>query len=578
MDSLNLNLLQDVVREWEAAPHGQRGAVLGQRLPVLGISLATFHAKRQRLLGIRSTRKPRLGKGEPKNPELRQKQQQWVKEIITLKYSRIKGVERLSTWNALETAIETGAVPLEAAEMSASTINKLAREMNLVEASRRSSRFEAAAPNDIHQVDATGSRHFFPYKTVGGEWILRLRPKCLPNKEKVQGLRVWCWGLVDDHSGFRVQRYIVSPGESALDGVEFLRWAWTPNPDHAPFEGLPGQLYMDNGVLAKYLPFKAFCQEVKVNLTTHEPYRPQATGKVETGNKDLKNEFEGRFMRDPGWRTREISLTELNQELAYFRQKTNQRDHRRLKLSKEAVWMQINTCGGPQRLTAESWEKIFSQNILRTLDDAACFDLAGVPYQVVGRKIWSTRVRVFQSLTSDVLVVEDLRDGTRYHAGPFVPMTAGDYCGAPKTELERAQEEHERSAGGDACATLERPSWRPGEDSNLLHLVKAGETRESSFEMPPQAAKPVAPASLEDIAAGMTVAQGAGARDQGLEEEPEIYASEVEWYEAMLRKQFRGEQLSEETLARMDEMRHNSRAVKLLGGDMERRARLAAVE
>jgi transposase InsO family protein len=567
-------LFMDVIREWEAAPHGQKGAVLKARLPVLGMSLASFHQKR-RMVGSLSRRKPRADKGLTKHPERRE----WVKTIMSLKHSPQKGVARLATWNAKGLALEYG-LPPEAADMSVGVINKLAREMKLVVTPRRSSRFEAPAPNYLHQVDATGSRHFYPHKTVGGEWILRLRPRQLRNKEQLSGLRVWCWGLVDDFSGFRVQRYLVSPGESALDGVDFLRWAWTPNADHAPFEGLPQHLYMDNGVLAKYGPFKAFCEEVGIDLRTHEPYRPQATGKVETGNKDLQGEFEGRFMRDPGWRTREITLTELNQELAWFRQVTNRTEHRRLPMLKEASWLLLNTQGGPVRLTAESWDKIFTQNIHRTLDDAGCFSLGGPVYQVAGRVIWSTRVRVYQSLTSDALVVEDLRDGARYAAGPFVPMVAGDYCGAPKGDLERLLDNPLIMSTGETPVPP-RPSWQGAADGNVLHLVRGGEVRESSFEMPEgesseQSAVSSKPASLEEMAAGVEVIQGSGVRGQGGEEK--LFANPFERHEHLIKREARGEVLTPEEVQFLAWYREEYAEVIRQMSEMGARGRLAAVE
>jgi transposase InsO family protein len=568
-------LFMDVVREWEAAPHGQKGAVLKARLPVLGMSLASFHDKRK-LVGSRARRKPRADKGTTKHPERRA----WVKVIMGLKHTNLKGVSRLATWNAQALALEHGLDP-EAADLSVGVINQLARQMKLVETPRRSSRFEAPIPNHLHQVDATGSRHFYPYQTRGGEWILRLRPRAMPNKEKIEGLRVWCWGLVDDFSGFRVQRYLVSPGESALDGVDFLRWAWTPNPDHAPFEGLPQILYMDNGVLAKYGPFKAFCEEVGIDLRTHEPYRPQATGKVETGNKDLKKEFEGRFLRDPGWRTREITLTELNQELAWFRQVTNRTEHRRLPMPKESAWLLLNTQGGPVRLTPESWEKIFTQNIHRTLDDAGCFSLGGPVYQVAGRAIWSTRVRVYQSLTSDALVVEDLRDGARYAAGPYVPMVAGDFCAAPKGDLERLLEEAGlRTAGGDACATgtpALRPSWQPAAEGNVLHLVRGGEVRESSFEMPDKDHRLEACAtSLEEMAAGVEIIDRPPGETPGATEE--LFANPFERHEHLIKKEARGEVLASEEVQFLAWYREEYAEVIRQMSEMTGAARLAAVE
>jgi len=557
MDIVDINYME-ILQEWETAAHGAKGAVLARRLPLLHMSLATFHRKR-RLVGDFPQRKPPAHKGVEQAPERRQ----WVKAIMQVKHTRHKGAGPLATWNALGLALRQGLVPPEAAELHVGVINRLARTMGLVETPRRGARFEAQSPNELHQVDATGSRHFYPYKSVGGEWILRVRQRQLRNKEKVEGQRVWCWGLVDDHSGFRVQRYCVAPGEAALDGVDFLRWAWMQNPDHAPFEGLPQRLYMDNGVLAKYLPFRAFCEEVGVDLKTHEPYRPQATGKVETGNKDLKKEFEGRFLRDPGWATREISLAELNQELAWFRQETNRTKHRRLPMNKEGAWMRLMVQGGPVRLTPESWERIFTQNIVRTLDDAGCFDLGGAAYQVTGQKVWSCKVRVFQSLTGDALVVEDQRDGQRYAAGPFVPPPAGDYCSAPKMPLEALVEQPLETS---------TPSWRPETGSKVLHLVRAGEVRESGFEMPEaQDGKPV-PLSLEELPAGVEVVAPRP-------EAPRLFTTPLERYKFLLAKQARGQELTGEEKEFMAWFRAEYREMLALAGqEIDRRVRLAAVE
>ena len=568
---LNASLLMDVVREWEAAPHGRKGLVLARRLPLLGISLGTFHRQRLRV-GSPARRKPPKHKGQRRQPD----RVEWVKEIMRLKHSPMKGVSRLATWNARDLAVQQG-MDAEAGKMSVGVINKIAREEGLVEAPRRGARFEARYPNELHQVDATGSRHFYPYKSKGDDWILRIRPGQLPNKEKLEGLRVWCWGLADDFSGYRAQRYVVAPGEAALDGIEFLRWCWEARADHAPFQGLPQILYMDNGPLAKYTPFRVFCQEVGIDLKTHEPYRPQAKGKVETGNRDLKEQFEGRFLRDPGWKTREILLSELNQELAWFRQQTNATPHRRLPLTKEAAWLRIMLGQGPVRLTPESWEKIFTQHIFRTLDDGACFDLGGEAYQVAGRKIWATRVQVFMSVTGEALVVEDLRDGKRYGAIPFVAPPVGDWKASPKTALELL---HEGGQAGQPGAAIppSRITWRPAADSNVVPLVRPGEERASGFEMPAQAGKPVPPVSLGDLAAGITLIQGRGDGERGGQGEEPIYASDLEWFAAMLVRQARGEVLNPEIAGRMAAMLENSIGVRLLAGDLEKRARLAAVE
>jgi transposase InsO family protein len=517
--------------------------VLARRLPLLGMSLGTFHRWRV-WLGERARRQSPETKGMMQDP----RRVKWVKEIMAVKYSRHKGVAKLSTKYALVEAAAQGRVPPEALEVPLGVINNIARQEGLVETPRRGARFEAAGPNFLHQVDATGSRHFFPYKNVGDDWILRLRPGQLPNKEKYEGLRVWCWGLADDFSGFRVQRYCVAPGEAALDGIDFLKWAWTPQAAHAPFEGLPQLLYLDNGALAKYAPFRVFCEEAGVDLRTHEPYRPQAKGKVETGFKDLKNDFEGRFMRDPGWKTREITLAELNQELAWFRQETNRTAHRRLPLTKEQAWLRIMLAGGPARLTPESWERIFTQNLFRTLDDAGCFSLGGAVYQVADRQLWACRVQVFVSVTGDQVMVEDLRDGTRYAAAPFAPAPAGEWRASPKTALEKARAEVEETQAGKPAAPT---TWKPEEKAGgaLLHLVKAGEVREVSDQLAvisDQFAEDRRPQtenlSLAELAAGITLIQEPGVGGQGPGER--LFATPLERYEHLVAQEAREEALT----------------------------------
>lgn len=569
MADVDQGLLHEAILAWEGARHGEKEAVLQSWLPLLGLGRDRFYRELKEW-GRETGRKVRADKGRSKSPE----REKWVRAIMRLKYTRLKGVRTLATADAVKLALQWGQIPLEAAEMSLGTINKMARRLNLLPTPRRENRFEAEYPNQLHQVDASGSVHFYRPEMKGGEWVVRVRPRPLKNKEKVERLRVWVWGMTDDFSGTRVCRYIVAPGESARDGIEFLQWAWEKNPAHAPFEGLPDILYMDNGVLAKHHAVQHFCKEIGVNLTTHEAYRPQATGKVETGWQDQWLRFESLFLRYPDWRTMEISLTELNQEFYWFRRESNQRNHRRLPLTKETAWLKIMERGGPVSIEPGSWSRIF-RRFERTLDAAGCFDLEGTPYQV--KEIWSCRVRVYQGFRDDTILVEDLRDGKRYPAAVFQPKLVGEYRGAPKTELEQLLEE-------PLEVVTTRPTWRPEQESNVLHLVRAGEVRESSFVMPPLA-KPAPAASLEEVARGVEVirrsaggdACATGARDQG-SEEPEIYATEVDWYAAMRVKELRGERLAPETLARMAQIREESRAYRLLSESIERRAQMGAAE
>ncbi|MBW1991649.1 MAG: hypothetical protein JRI59_05970, partial [Deltaproteobacteria bacterium] len=55
-----------------------------------------------------------------------------------------------------------------------------------------------------------------------------------------------------------------------------------------------------------------------------------------------------------------------------------------------------------------------------------------------------------------------------------------------------------------------------------------------------------------------------------------VFASELERYEYWLIRRLKGEEIPEQVAAWMAEMRATSRAVRLLGEDLERRAKLMA--
>lgn len=293
-----MRVFAGLVQEWEAAPHGQRGALLAARLPLLGISLGTFHRERERRFGETGRQTPKT-KGVPKRPEYLEA----VRAIIKEKFHPKKGVRPLTTADAQAEAAAKGcALALAIPE---GTVNRVARELRLhPRVQRREARFEASRPNELHQMDASRSEYFQCHRHRGGEWVLKLSPTIFKNRDyRELRERVWIWGLVDNFSGFRVLRYCVAKGESAADGISFLQWAWSRVPEHAPFRGLPDTLYLDQGPLNKTKAFQRFCEEVAgVRLLAHEAGRPQATGKVESGWKTLWRRFEARFFRGPGLR------------------------------------------------------------------------------------------------------------------------------------------------------------------------------------------------------------------------------------------------------------------------------------
>jgi hypothetical protein len=529
MPALNMRNFALVVAEYEAAAWGEKQEILAARLPLMQMSEGTFHRRRRQLFGGNGRKAPAT-KGRRKKPEY----EAAVREIIKLKHSTIRGVRQLTTEDAMEMAADAG---LELARViPKGTVDRIARELGLhATVKRRENRFEAERPNQLHQMDASRSEYFQCYRLVGNEWTIKLSPTIFKNREyQEHRKRVWLYGLVDDFSGLRVMRYYVDKGENHLTAIAFLQWAWSRTEEHAPFRGLPETLYLDKGPLDKTLAFQEFCREVaKVRLLSHEAGRAQATGKVETGWKDLWRRFEARFFRQPGWEGREFSLQELNQELFwYLKERHNQRQHRRLPITKEEAWL---TARNVADIEPEAWRHIFYRDE-RTLDAAGCFDFRGEPFQVRQMPYpGGVRCEVLRGLRDGSFQVIDPRDGTKYLAGPFQAAPAGEFRSGAHTPLEQLLKEE--APAGPAV------TFAPGEMSKVSRLVPRGEMRRAPEEAPltpalsPQGEKEK---SLEELARGVSLIE----RDEG--EGEGLLATVHERRQLLMGRVIRGEVLTGE--------------------------------
>lgn len=562
------DLLAEIITEYEAAPFGEKQAVLARRLPLLGISAATFCRWKNNWGRRDYGRKGRADKGQRQQPE----RAGWVKEVMRLKHSQIKGVRSLATADAVSLAVQWGRVPREALGVPEGTYNRLARELGLTEAPRRGRRFEAPYFNYMHQVDASGSEYLYPDRLENGEWILKFRPRPMKNKPSREGRRrLWYWGLADDFSGARIIRTVVAPGESALDGIEFLKFAWSNDKAHAPLHGIPEILYMDNGVLARHHAMQRFANDNLVTIRTHEPDRAQATGKVETGWKDLWQRFEAPFLRLPDWRTREISLTELNQRLAAFVREANGRRHRHLPMSKTSAWLaSARERGGLVDIDPGAWDKVF-RDWQRVVDDFGCFELHGAVYQV--KEIHSCRVVVYRQFAKGVesgtLLVEDRRDGKRYYANPFELPVAGEFRNTAETPLEKLLKDDPWAGQRPALPEF-------GADSKVTALpVRPATVRESAFEMPKGLREPLTIAqSPAELAAGVELSH----RGREAAKAPELYATPLERYTALKVRGAQGELTAEEREFMVWFEAEYAAMLAIVGGDIARQVRLAAVE
>jgi hypothetical protein len=568
MAEIDKPLLARAIREWEQAAHRLKGQVLREWLKVLGIGRNAFYREAQEW-GRMKDRKERRDKG---NGQIQQLESELLR-IWQVKHRPPPGQRLGSTEGALAYAVKNGIVPEEMAAVPVGSLNRMARELGLQASPERQTRFEAAYANQVHQFDASHSEHFIPKRRVGDDWILGMRRRREKNKDKFEGLKVVAYGVCDDYSGLRLSRYTVAPGESALGSIDFLQWAWSYAAEHAPFEGWADELYVDNGPLARHQAFDAFAERLGLKVTPHLPYKSRCTGKVENNWKILWKRFETEYLFNPDWERFEITLAELNHEAAAFWKTWNQRRHRHLPESREAVWHQsILARGGVVRVEADAWDTIFVE-AERKLDAAGCFDFKGAAFQV--DEIWACKVKVFCDIKDQSVIVQDQRDGKRYRAKPFQVRTWGEFRGAPKSELEILKAADE----GKAAKIPAPPSWIREAGNVVVLPPRAAEVRESGFVMPELGRPTGSPLQgVEDLAAGVRVIERDTA-EGGCAPPDDPLAPTLEQYTDLQIKVARGQRLSPREAAFLPWFEGAYGALlQQFGADVDMRVRLAVVE
>jgi hypothetical protein len=578
MAEVNKPIMAQAIAEWREAPHRLKGQVMKEWLRVLGTSRNSFYREAQEWGEVKD-RKVRSDKGARRLTIPALKEQ--VQRLWQLKHRPPPGVRLGSTETALIYGVENGQLSPELAAVPIGSLNRMAREWGWQACAERQTRWQAAYANQVHQFDSSHSEHFFPLRPDGDDWILRLRPRRMKNKEKVEGLAVIAYGLCDDHSGLRLSQYTVAAGESALGSLDFLKWAWSYAPEHAPFEGWPDELYVDNGPLARHKAFEAFAERMQLKVTAHMPYKSRCTGKVENNWRTQWRKFENVFFFNPAWESFEIKLSELNRECAAFWKNHNQLRHRHLPVSRELAWHQsIVARGGVPRVTPDAWDTIFI-DADRSLDAAGCFDFKGAAYQV--DEIWACQIKVFCNLKDQSIIVQDQRDGKRYRARPFELREWGEFRGAPKSELEILKAADE----GKVSRVPAPPTWLREAGNIVVLPPRAAEVRESGFQMPDKDHRLEACAtgsgrpggsplqSLEDLAAGVRVVS----HDVTPCDLEEPLAPTLEQYTDLKIKVARGQRLSPREAVFITWYEETFGALlQQFGADVDMRVRLAVVE
>ncbi|KKK87176.1 hypothetical protein LCGC14_2755860, partial [marine sediment metagenome] len=194
-------------------------------------------------------------------------------------------------------------------------------------------RWEAARPNDLHQVDYTIMQQFYidDDGSIGFESPLHRSKNKAGNKKP----RLVLFALVDDHSRARYMR--AYPGANTLFMLDFLHHAWSPKEAHAfPFRGLPRVLYSDNDSIIKSHKFQRAAGDLGVEVKTHFPGEAQAKGKVEASFRWSKE------MEKVTLISKFESLDEVNQFLWDRMLYYNNRRHSTTKVAPFARWLTIH--------------------------------------------------------------------------------------------------------------------------------------------------------------------------------------------------------------------------------------------
>ena len=441
--SLNPNVIDTIRCDWQAAPGGAKSAVICRWATSLNCSQATIY----RRLGIGRKRQ-----GARKIDAI----ETYAQVVAQIKRKPPENHGELTTAQAVQIAVENGVIPGDMLGR-ASTFDRVMREMGLSRRRRRIQRFQAEYPNQMHHVDASTSKCFYIHRKLpDGDRVLRLhagsktgyKNKPVPIRE-----RPWVYGLVDDHSGYQVARYVAAYGETAVDNLDFIQWAWSQNDDKLLF-GLPDQIKGDLGPMMRGPAAQDFFDRLGVAIDPSSPENKESHGKIERPWRTAWQRFEKPFFVQPDWKTFEITLSELNRRFLIYLEELNGRPHRYERtLTRRQAWQRINQRGGAVAIPEGALSTI-ARRYDRTVGADGCFSIDNNIYEVQG--LHDAKVFVYQGVFDGKLVVQDRSTGDKYAVEDFAPNPVGTYTAHAETPHQQA-----RKAAQDLDVTntlyMERP-------------------------------------------------------------------------------------------------------------------------
>lgn len=302
---MNTFLLQDAVRQLAAElpqiSPSDRGARIRQLAAQAGVSLATVYRHLERA-GVTSDRKARSDRGQSSVP---------VGVLEQLALIMATGRNKRSQPNiplkqAVAIAREQGILTTD---VSYEHVARLLRQHGLglqhMRAPEASVVRVSTHPNHVWLFDISVAIQWYfrdekgkkldQYSDAGSRFYAG-KPDNFRTVRRV----IHRFTVVDHYTGAYWVQYRYTPGESALDVVDFLWSAMAPKEgDRLPMHGLPRRLVADQGPGVKNATVLNLLRDLDIAVELHAPGNAKASGAVEKRHDLWQRSFEGRLALHP---------------------------------------------------------------------------------------------------------------------------------------------------------------------------------------------------------------------------------------------------------------------------------------
>lgn len=476
-----------IQRDLDAAPHGEKGAVLAAHAERLGVAPITVRRNMDAALNTTAiSERPGSGRKASIPDAL-------IQEVADLKArSRLLGLgeRELSTENCIRILIDEGAagaaehLVTASGALAVSSVNRRLREAGYRKPQPHRI-IEADFAGQEHQLDWSRSKYFqidrFDPNARGGEgdFLLRVSGRELHYKDDSARLRTWLIQVKDSYSRLRLTRMVTVAGESALVAISFLDWCWRRDPDAHPMRHAPYVLKLDNGSTARRKEFRQMCEALGIELKTSAPYNSQSQGKVEAGWRSIWQRFElplATRLGDGGL----ISLSEYNARLHdHLAGADADLRHPRLRSTRRVSYERSLLAHPPREVETDALAlACYAEE--RKVSRGRVVKLGGAQW-LAPDDVVDERIVVHRNARGE-LVAECLERARKPFAlTPFYPDQLGDFgrtADVPQTRALKRAAEQIRQPIGDAAREV--APLAPEAPSNVVRMAPKAKTVQPS--------------------------------------------------------------------------------------------------